>query len=58
MLFGRKTYELMEGAWPAVARDEEAARDARAVQKLEAKAKYVVSDSRSDFPWQNTFHAS
>jgi dihydrofolate reductase len=23
-------------------------------QKLEAKAKYVVSRSRSDFPWQNT----
>ena len=23
-------------------------------QKLEAKAKYVVSSSRSDFPWQNT----
>jgi dihydrofolate reductase len=23
-------------------------------QKLEAKAKYVVSGSRSDFPWQNT----
>lgn len=23
-------------------------------QKLEAKSKYVVSGSRSDFPWQNT----
>ncbi len=23
-------------------------------QKLEAKPKYVVSNSRSDFPWQNT----
>ena len=29
MLFGRNTYELMEGAWPAVARDEKAPRDAR-----------------------------
>jgi len=55
MLFGRNTYELMEGVWPAVARDEMAPRAMREwAQKLEAKAKYVVSGSRSDFPWQNT----
>ena len=55
MLFGRRTYELMEGAWPAVARDESAPRAMREwAQKLEAKAKYVVSSSRSDFPWHNT----
>src|SRR5262245_50068445 len=43
MLFGRNTYELMEGAWPAVARDEKAPRAMREwAQKLEAKAKYVV----------------
>lgn len=55
MLFGRNTYELMEEAWPAVARDESAPRAMREwAQKLEAKAKYVVSASRSDFPWQNT----
>lgn len=55
MLFGRNTYELMEGAWPAVARDEKAPRAMREwARKLEAKAKYVVSSSRSDFPWQNT----
>lgn len=55
MLFGRNTYELMEGAWPAVARDEAAPRAMREwAQKLEAKAKYVVSSSRRDFPWQNT----
>lgn len=55
MLFGRTTYELMEAAWPAVARDEKAPRAMRAwAQKLEAKTKYVVSSSRSDFPWQNT----
>src|SRR5262249_2214865 len=55
MLFGRNTYELMEGAWPAVARDEKAPRAMREwAQKIEAKAKYVVSGSRSDFPWQNT----
>lgn len=55
MLFGRNTYELMEAAWPAVARDEAAPRAMREwAQKLEAKAKYVVSGSRADFPWQNT----
>src|SRR5690606_25241264 len=55
MLFGRNTYELMEGAWPAVARDESAPPAMREwAQKLEAKTKYVVSASRSDFPWQNT----
>jgi len=55
MLFGRNTYELMEAAWPAVARDEKAPRAMREwAQKLEAKAKYVVSSSRSEFPWLNT----
>src|SRR5262249_58492501 len=53
--FGGNPYEAMEGAWPAVARDEKAPRAMREwAQKLEAKAKYVVSGSRSDFPWQNT----
>jgi len=56
MLFGRTTYELMEDAWPAVARDESAPRAAREwARKLEAKPKYVVSASRRDFPWNNTF---
>jgi len=55
MLFGRNTYELMEQAWPAVARDENAPRAMREwAQKLEAKPKYVVSSTRSDFPWKNT----
>ncbi len=55
MLFGRVTYEMMEEAWPAVARDETAPRAMREwAQKLEAKVKYVVSGSRIDFPWQNT----
>lgn len=55
MLFGRTTYELMEGAWPAIARDETAPRAMREwAQKLEAKTKYVVSSTRSDFPWANT----
>lgn len=55
MLFGRNTYELMEAFWPAVARDESAPRAMREwAQKLDAKPKYVVSHSRSEFPWQNT----
>jgi hypothetical protein len=49
MLFGRNTYELMEGAWPAVARKEKAPRAMREwAQKLEAKAKYVVSGLRDE----------
>lgn len=57
MLFGRTTYELMEDAWPAVARDEAAPRASREwARKLEAKPKYVVSTSRRDFAWHNTFH--
>ena len=56
MLCGRNTYELMESAWPAVARDEKAPRAMREwARKLEAKPKYVVSASRRDFPWNNTF---
>jgi dihydrofolate reductase len=55
MLFGRNTYELMEGAWPPVARDEKAPRAMRDwAVKLEAKPKYVVSSTRTEFPWQNT----
>jgi len=55
MLWGRVTYELMESAWPAVARDENAPRAMREwARKLEAKPKYVVSASRRDFPWNNT----
>lgn len=55
MLFGRNTYELMEAAWPTVARDDKAPRAMLEwARKLEAKTKYVVSTTRSDFPWQNT----
>jgi dihydrofolate reductase len=55
MLFGRTTYELMEDAWPAVARDENAPRAmGEWARKLEAKPKYVVSASRREFPWNNT----
>lgn len=56
MLWGRVTYEMMEGFWPAVARGEvevPAALRPWAVA-LEAKAKYVVSSTRKDFPWTNS----
>ena len=57
MLFGRRTYELMEDAWPQVARDPQAKpADRNWAKKLEAKPKYVVSTTRRDFPWHNTHH--
>jgi dihydrofolate reductase len=57
MLYGRTTYELMEVYWPAVARDEKASRSDREwARKLDDMPKYVVSVSRRDFPWNNTFH--
>lgn len=48
MLWGRVTYELMEGYWPAVARGDIPAPPAllRWAQQLEAKPKYVVSSTR------------
>jgi dihydrofolate reductase len=57
MLYGRTTYELMEAYWPAVARDEKASRaDREWARKLDDMPKYVVSSSRRDFPWNNSFH--
>jgi dihydrofolate reductase len=58
MLWGRVTYEMMESYWPAVARgDEQAAPAMREwAVKLEAKPKYVVSSTRTDFPWANSHH--
>ena len=58
MLWGRVTYEMMEGYWPAVASGEvdapQALRDWAV--KLEAKPKYVVSSTRKDFRWTNSHH--
>ena len=58
MLWGRVTYEMMESYWPKVARDEEAATPAvrEWAVRLEAKPKYVVSATRSEFPWNNSHH--
>lgn len=59
MLFGRTTYEMMEDAWPRVARDPKAKPADRSwAKKLEAKPKYVVSTKRRDFPWNNTHHVT
>jgi dihydrofolate reductase len=55
MLFGRTTYEMMEEAWPQVARDPKATSANRNwAKKLEAKPKYVVSTTRRNFPWRST----
>lgn len=58
MLWGRVTYEMMESYWPAVARGEVEAPPAMRewAVKLEAKAKYVVSSARKNFPWTNSRH--
>lgn len=58
MLWGRVTYEMMESFWPSVARgDVEAPSAIREwAVKLEAKPKYVVSSTRTSFPWTNSHH--
>lgn len=58
LLWGRVTYEMMEGYWPAVALgavQAPAAMQEWAV-KLQAKPKHVVSSTRRDFPWANSHH--
>jgi dihydrofolate reductase len=56
MLWGRVTYEMMEGYWPAVARGDVAAPPVvrEWAVKLEAKPKYVVSSTRTDFSWNHS----
>jgi dihydrofolate reductase len=58
MLWGRATYEMMESYWPAVARGDVKAPPAvrEWAVKLEIKPKYVVSSTRTDFPWTNSHH--
>ncbi|MCC2958086.1 dihydrofolate reductase family protein [Massilia sp. IC2-477] len=58
MLWGRVTYEMMESYWPMVARGATEAPPAMRewALKLEAKPKYVVSSTRTDFPWTNSHH--
>ncbi len=58
MLWGRVTYEMMESYWPAVASGDREAQPAvhQWAVKLETKPKYVVSSTRTDFPWTNSHH--
>ncbi len=58
MLWGRVTYEMMESYWPPVACGDVQATPALRewAVKLEAKPKYVVSSTRTDFPWIHTHH--
>lgn len=58
MLWGRVTYEMMENYWPAVARNAAEASPliGEWATKLEAKPKYVVSSTRTSFPWTNSHH--
>ena len=48
----------MESYWPMVARGAAEAPAAMRewARKLEAKPKYVVSSTRTDFPWTNSHH--
>jgi dihydrofolate reductase len=56
MLWGRITYEMMESHWPAVARGDVQAPPVMRewAAKLDAKPKYVVSSTRTSFPWTNS----
>lgn len=58
MLWGRATYQLMEAHWPAVASGDVDAPPAirEWAVKLDAKPKYVVSTTRSEYPWVNSQH--
>jgi dihydrofolate reductase len=60
MLWGRVVYEMMEVYWPLVARGEVEAPPALLdwAIKLDAKPKFVVSSTRTDFPWTNTHRIS
>jgi dihydrofolate reductase len=56
MLWGRVTYEMMESYWLGVARGDTPAPPATRewADRLEVKPKYVVSSTRTDFPWTNS----
>lgn len=58
MLWGRVTYEMMEVYWPGVASGDIDAPPALQnwARTLEGKPKYVVSSTRTDFPWTNSHH--
>src|SRR3954451_7615468 len=60
MLWGRVTYEMMERYWPLVARGDVEAPPTlyEWAVKLDAKPKYVVSSTRTDFSWTNSHHVT
>jgi dihydrofolate reductase len=55
ILLGRKNYEGFGGFWPAVADDENAAPQDRAVSKwMNETEKVVFSSTLTEAPWQNS----
>lgn len=56
LLFGREIYQLMESAWPAIARSGDGPRFmVDFARKLNQKPKYVFSQTMDDVSWQNSF---
>lgn len=60
LLWGRVTYGIMESYWSMVARGVIKAPLAvrEWARKLEAKPKYVMSSTRTDFQWANSYHVT
>jgi dihydrofolate reductase len=55
ILFGRKTYQLMESFWPAADNDPRSTRSMiEYAQKINAKPKIVFSKTLEKVTWQNT----
>lgn len=55
-LFGRLTYQLMEGAWPAIAASGDGPPAiVDFARKLDQKEKYVLSRTLEQVSWQKTF---
>ena len=55
ILLGRKNYQGFGGFWPAVADDENAAPQDRAVSKwMTETEKVVISSTLTEAPWQNS----
>jgi dihydrofolate reductase len=55
IIYGRTTYEMMEEAFQPLAKDANAPRAIGAwARAIDAKPKFVVSSTRSEFSWNNT----
>lgn len=56
LLFGRKIYQLMESAWPAISSSGVGPKFlVDFARKLDQKSKYVVSQTLDHLSWQNSF---